>query len=298
MILGGELCPWLLLNHYVKTTMSSEGQNHASAAADDKSEIPVPDGSQAQEVQGASNRVVLLVEYEDALARSLGLLLEHDGFKVLRADTAEAGLAVCQQHESNIDFLIVNVPGDPAVGFDLAVAVATKHPKISILFTWSPPLSIDGTKCDTCRRAAEHFLPKPFIYSQLHRKILQLAEEQSAPALEWLLHFYKKPEPPVSSAVQKVQPEAKHRITVQLEVLLQGENLFAPGFLRQPDGNERPCLIELQIQGLRVWRPLRLEDARQISEPQVRLIVDSSTGDQEIGTHQPKQRKKRSPKQS
>lgn len=278
--------------------MSTDRPDQWPERAGEKLDRPEPsESAKGYEIPGTNGRVVLLVDYEDLLVGSLRQLLEADGFTVLSGQSPQDALRVCEQYAGNIDALVVGVPGDPAPGFDLAASVASKHPEISIVFTWPPPLAMEISSCETCKRALEHFLPKPFVYAQLRRKIVQLLAEAPQPPLDWLLHSYKKPEqknPAPETKREKI--ETKHRVTVQLDIV-EKENLFVTGSMLQPNGTERPCLIELRVETLLSSRPLRLSDLKNIGQTPIRLIIHPSPEEQLPADSTRTQLKKRARKQ-
>lgn len=276
--------------------MSIERPNQSPPAADGKLNPQPAEPAKSDATPRRDGRVILLVDYEYLLISSLRQLFEADGFTVLSERSLEGALRICQQYSGKIDALVVGVPGNPAVGFDLAVAVASKYPGISVVFTWDPPLAIEASDCATCKRAAQHFLPKPFVYSQLRRKILQLLSEPLQPTQDWLLHFYKKPEKtnPVTPEKPTNETETTRHLKVQLEVFVRGESLFVAGLRRDQEGGEQPCWIELHAEAGQTSRPLRWKDLESVLEPKLRFIVDSATDEPPMR----RQLKKRSRKQS
>lgn len=254
--------------------MSSEDQ------ARDPGEPSGTSNGSTLETHNARNpgtQTVLLVEYEDTLARSLRILLENDGYRVLSAASAQSALAICTQHDGKINVLIANAPNDPMIGYNLAIDVAAKYPQVCVLFTWNPPLSIQNANCDACREAVKHFLPKPYLYSQLRTRLTDLSFEPPGPLLEWLADFRRRSEQSQPAAEKSSHPkDKKHRVTVQLQAVVRDENLVVPASILEAGNIERPCLVELQIHSLGTWRPLRLKDFANLSKPQVRLAVSST----------------------
>ena len=209
---------------------------------------------------------VLLVESDEVLLDSLGELLQNDGYRVLAANGAESALRLCAKHDGTIRFLITDMFLGRINGFELAVGVASAHPHINIVFTTSPPDLMSTSDCGLCRRVEAHFLSKPFLYSELRRKIAQLSSQPADIPLEWLTHFFDERRLPKA-------PEVRHPIAVQLQAVELNTYLVVKGTLRQPDGREDPCLIEPRIWTTRTWRQLRVKDLEYLGDKVVQLTV-------------------------
>jgi DNA-binding NtrC family response regulator len=223
-------------------------------------------------------QTALLVESSELLLESLRQLLENDHYQVLSANSAEAALVACQQHQGRIDLLITDITTDEMNGLYLAVAVASAHAHVAIVFTVAPPssLKLKKSNCDVCLRAIEHFLPKPFPYSLLQKKLVQLRSEGHTPALEWLLHFYDRPVPPEAQTRRppgEKEPTQEGLVMVQLKAVERKRRLVVTGALLQKNGAEAPCSIELQVKTARGWRRLRFEDLDYMTEPILRLTI-------------------------
>lgn len=238
---------------------------------------------------GTTAQTVLLVETDNTLLESLAQLLENDGFRILVAHSGKAALSICEQHHGTIELLVTDVAVGLISGFDLAAAVATAYPDVTVVFIATPPSSLHNSECDVCRKAAAHFLPKPFMYSQLRNKIAQLSALKRGTTLEWLVHFQKIPADRLKGQgttlrkdeiKEEKRREDVHPRTVQLEAVEQDDTLLVCGLLRHLDGTASECLIEPQIQTLRAWRTLRKKDCETLVQPMVRLLVSAISGAQ------------------
>lgn len=209
---------------------------------------------------------VLLVEGDEGLRDSLGELLQSDGYHILATNGAESALRLCAKHDGTIRFLITDMFLGFVSGFELAVGVASAHPDINIVFTTTPPSSMSNSNCQMCARAEVHFMPKPFLYSQLRTKLVQLSSQPADTPLKWLTHFFDERRLPKA-------PEVRHPIAVQLQAVELNSYLVVKGMLRQPDGREDPCLIEPRIWTSRIWRQLRVKDLAYLGDKVIQLTV-------------------------
>lgn len=230
---------------------------------------------------------VLLVESDDTLLDSLGQLFENDGFSVLTASSGKNALGIYLQHRGQIGILITDVAVGMINGFDLAAAVSTTCPDVTVLFTAPPPLPSHDQPCHVCHRAVAHFLPKPYRYSELRRRLAQLLAEKEEATPEWLAHFYNVPVSPEALAMIFPKEENRkqgripetHSITVQLQAVERDEVLAVAGVVRNPDGTDTKCFIEPQIKTLRAWRTLRVSDLNDTVRSVIRLLVQEVEGE-------------------
>lgn len=223
---------------------------------------------------------VLLVQTDDALLGSLRQLFENDGYRVLVANSGEAALGACQ-HRAELDLLVTDVPVGATNGFDLSIAVATAYSHITVIFTGTPPTALLASECDICRKALAHFVVKPFTYSQLRKKLVQLSTGAECSTLEWLLHSYDEVKRDSDQKpIPAEQSEEVHPIALHLEAVERQHVLLLKGLIQQPNGKQSSCLIEPQIRTLRVWQGLRLTNLESIGKAVVRLLVRPAIGGQ------------------
>ncbi len=101
--------------------------------------------------------VVLLVEDNDLLMRTIGMMLENLGYRVKTARTARQGLQVLEQSDT-IDLVLSDIvmPGEMN-GLDLAVTVREQAPEIPVVL-----MSAFANAFDDAVAKGFEILPKPF----------------------------------------------------------------------------------------------------------------------------------------
>ena len=106
-------------------------------------------------------QTVLVVDDEPALLEALCDLLRNNGYRVLAADSGDAAITACHQHDGRIDVLVADVELGPVDGFEVAASVRSAHPEVVVVF-------ISGTAADPERLSiANGFLEKPFANQKL-----------------------------------------------------------------------------------------------------------------------------------
>jgi CheY-like chemotaxis protein len=123
------------------------------------------------EADEGRQRVVLLVEDEALLLKTMCRMLEQCGHRVLSASNPIDGLAIADR-ETVIDLVVTDLalPGMP--GGELVKRLRTSRPRLRVLYTsgWDPAssgveVSDDGT---------EAFLSKPFTAVELDARLSEL----------------------------------------------------------------------------------------------------------------------------
>ena len=116
----------------------------------------------AQDLTGKGT--ILIVEDEDPVRMFARRALENKGYKVLEADSGEAGLEVLEGTEDRIDLLITDVVMPNMDGPALVNEARKKRPDMPVIF-------ISGYAEDMFRKDLEaeefQFLPKPFTLKAL-----------------------------------------------------------------------------------------------------------------------------------
>ena len=115
---------------------------------------------------------LLVVEDDSAVRELMVWVLSENGFQVLEAESAEAGLGVLQQHPSEIDLAIIDLVMPGASGLDLAAEMGRDHPTAKILYIsgYSASIAMESI----LRRSPESALLKPFTMEQLTERVTQL----------------------------------------------------------------------------------------------------------------------------
>lgn len=105
-------------------------------------------------------KTILLVDDEPALLEVLYDRLSAEGYRVLTAESGEAAIHLCREHDGTIDILVSDVRMRTD-GFKIAAAARSLHPHIFIVLMSGTP--IDFSRLDT----SSHFLSKPFPHEAL-----------------------------------------------------------------------------------------------------------------------------------
>jgi len=137
------------------------------ATVDDIKHVDVPE----QDLTGKGT--ILIVEDEDPVRMFARRALENKGYKVLEADSGEAGLAVLNNTDATIDLLITDVVMPNMDGPALVNAARKDRPDIPVIF-------ISGYAEDMFRKDLEaeefEFLPKPFTLKDLAETVKTILE--------------------------------------------------------------------------------------------------------------------------
>jgi len=112
---------------------------------------------------------ILLVEDEQVLLAMTASMLEHLGYRVLSATSAEDALRLAQQSEEEIDLLITDVVMPGMNGKDLADQLQRMRPNLRCLF-------ISGYAADLVSHEKEQFLEKPFTRATLGSKVKEVID--------------------------------------------------------------------------------------------------------------------------
>ena len=109
---------------------------------------------------GEGGGTILVVEDDDQVRTFIRTLLTNDGYRVLEARTGGEGLAVAEEHLSEIDLLLSDMLLPELSGFDLAKQLRAKYPQLAVLFMTG---YVEGEVVQRCTTALQAgFLDKPF----------------------------------------------------------------------------------------------------------------------------------------
>jgi len=120
-----------------------------------------------QELPALQPLRILLVEDEDCLQVLARRILERHGHTVLTAVDGEEGLRLAREHAGAIDLVFADVLMPRMTGLELAALLRQEFPDLPILLT-SGHVPEQGEREF---RLADGFLPKPYHYKDLFRKI-------------------------------------------------------------------------------------------------------------------------------
>jgi PAS domain S-box-containing protein len=117
---------------------------------------------------------VFVVDDEGALLSLVSENLEMDGYKVLRARSAEEAIRICEQYDGPIHLLLSDVVMQNMSGVELAETLAGRNPNLKVLLMSGYPdevLSHHGV-----RQGSKNLLEKPFTRTQLALKVREVLD--------------------------------------------------------------------------------------------------------------------------
>jgi CheY-like chemotaxis protein len=137
----------------------------------------------AEESLGAGARgaeTVLLAEDEDEVRELVRDMLEMNGYRVLLGASGDEALAVAGAHQGAIDLLVTDVVMPRMSGGELAARLHAQRPETRVLFVSGYP--DDAIVRHGVLDAGAAFLPKPFSFDDLTRKVREVLDAPHAAA--------------------------------------------------------------------------------------------------------------------
>lgn len=152
---------------------SEEGQGtafhiylpHVEGAAE-KQAAPLPDPSLG------GTETILLVEDEESVRQLVRDTLDAKGYRVLEADSGEAGLAAAERYEGKIELVITDVVMPGIGGRELVKQLAQTRPATKVLYLSG--YTEDAIVSDGSIEKGTAFLQKPFSLHSLSRKVREV----------------------------------------------------------------------------------------------------------------------------
>jgi DNA-binding NtrC family response regulator len=128
--------------------------------------LPMSDRSVSSE-----RKLILVVEDEPAVRAVAVQFLEHEGFEVIEAPSADYAVTILRAKDDiGVVFTDVTMPGH-LNGFDLAQIAQTLHPNIAVIVTSGAlPSGFSGVAPDA------RFVKKPYRMAAVIRLIQELTE--------------------------------------------------------------------------------------------------------------------------
>jgi two-component system, cell cycle sensor histidine kinase and response regulator CckA len=115
---------------------------------------------------------VLLVEDEDSVRQLVRDTLEAKGYRVLEAESGEAGLSIAEGHDGKIDLVITDVIMPGIGGRELVKQLAQARP--STKFLYLSGYTEDAIVSEGSLEEGTAFLQKPFSLQSLSRKVREV----------------------------------------------------------------------------------------------------------------------------
>ncbi len=122
----------------------------------------------AQPVQ-KSQLTILLIEDEAVVARTMTMILERAGNRVIACETGQKAIDQYQDHWQEIDLIILDIILPDITGYETFKALKTINPKLRVLL--SSGYSIAGEAKKILDEGAADFIQKPYSASVLMQKI-------------------------------------------------------------------------------------------------------------------------------
>jgi two-component system, cell cycle sensor histidine kinase and response regulator CckA len=117
-------------------------------------------------LESGRSRNVLVVDDDEAVRELIAMVLEADGYTVLRARHAPEALLFSQEFSGSLDLLVTDFSMKPFLnGFELARMVSASRPAIRVLYVSGfVEHNVLQQEIDSCQSL---FLAKPFSPSSL-----------------------------------------------------------------------------------------------------------------------------------
>lgn len=128
-----------------------------------------------------SPKTILLVDDEDAIRNLAALVLEGDGYRVLKAQHSDEALILLDSYKDTVHLLLTDVKMDPFMnGCELAKCTRLLRPDIRVLYISG--FSSNAMVQQEVEEARAGFLAKPFSPRELLEKVKGMLIEAEHPA--------------------------------------------------------------------------------------------------------------------
>jgi two-component system, cell cycle sensor histidine kinase and response regulator CckA len=114
-------------------------------------------------------QTILVVEDDPLVRGMIQEVLSLGGYRVLEATHGDEAIALCHNHDGQIDLLLTDVVMPHLGGRQLAEQLHGRYPKIKVLFMSG--YMDDAILREVLSRDGMAFLPKPFAPESLEQKI-------------------------------------------------------------------------------------------------------------------------------
>ncbi len=165
--------------------------------------------------------VVLIIDDDELIRKSLGRALRGEGFEILFAENGTSALESMKQRSVDLALLDLNMPGMPGTetlehirrgGYDVDVIVLTAHGDVKL-----------AVEC--MKTGAVDFLEKPFEVEDLRRRIQQALQQRILRREEQMLKERSKPRLVGKSRPMQELQRIMNRVAQTSEiVLIRGES--------------------------------------------------------------------------
>lgn len=169
---------------------------------------------------------ILVVDDDDAMARTLQEFLHREGYGVEVALSAEEALAISERYPQ-IALALVDLIMPVTDGLGLMEQLHRRNPDLAVVIMTG--YGTIETAVEAIKRGAEDYLTKPFDQQAVRKKVMRLMEvhelRERVAQLEASLEHYPSFETfvSVSAAIQRVLERARLAAATDAPVLLLGE---------------------------------------------------------------------------
>lgn len=124
---------------------------------------------------------ILLVDDEDSIRNLAAMVLEGQGYRVLKAQHSDEALILLDGYKEPVHLLLTDVKMDPFLsGSELAKCIRLMRPDIGVLYISG--FSSNAVVQQEVEEARAAFLAKPFTPKDLLEKVKSILVDSSHPA--------------------------------------------------------------------------------------------------------------------
>lgn len=128
-----------------------------------------------------SPKTILLVDDEDSIRNLAALVLEGEGYRVLKAQHSDEALILLDSFKETVHLLLTDVKMDPFLsGCELAKCIRLMRPDISVLYISG--YSNNPMVQQEVEESRASFLAKPFLPNDLVQKVKSAFADAGHPA--------------------------------------------------------------------------------------------------------------------
>jgi PAS domain S-box-containing protein len=152
------------------TVESEEGRGARVDFFFPRAEAPAP--APAKPVEPPENATVLLVEDEPAVMAVTGDMLEHLGYRVLKAETGALAMDRLREAADSIDLVILDIVLPDTTGQEVFQRLRSERPALKVLL--ASGYAEDGPARAILQNGANGFIQKPYTFDALTRKLAEV----------------------------------------------------------------------------------------------------------------------------
>lgn len=152
------------------TVESKEGSGARVDFFFPRAEAPAP--APAKPVEPPGNATVLIVEDEPAVMAVTGEMLEHLGYRVLKAETGALAMDRLREAADSIDLVLLDIVLPDTTGQEVFQRLRSERPALKVLL--ASGYAEDGPARAILKNGANGFIQKPYTFDALTRKLAEV----------------------------------------------------------------------------------------------------------------------------